>query len=167
MQINFPNRLVRRATAPFFYVPDINNTLMASNLDNPALYEPYGSWEYWPNRVAERYQGPQNSILALPDKSIAPNSGGGTNVTSAAVASGVSGSSPQPVAASAAVAAATGAPMGPTTLVAPLPSITQSPSAPVIPVQAPCPSVNSWVSQNPMLAGLAVIGAFLFVGHMR
>jgi len=168
MQINYPNSNVRRATAPFWYVPTINNTIQAAGLDNPALYSPYGTQWYWPNEIANRYasqfQGSQNNVLNVADNSIAPNSGGGTNVTSAAIASGFSGT---PAAGSPGTAAASGAPIGPATLVAPLPSITQSPSAPPPVVQAPCNSVDSWVSQNPMLAGLVVLGAFLFVGHMR
>lgn len=166
MQINYPNEHVRRSTVGFWYAPDLENSLQA--MDVPSIYAPYGTYEYWPNAVAQAYQGSQNGVLNIPDNSIAPNSGGGTNVTSAAIAAGFSGASGAPPAESVGTAASNGAPLSPVTLVAPLPSITQTPTAPTpaITLQQ-CSTVNSWINQNPMIAAVGILAAYLFLGGMK
>ena len=163
MQINYCNEKDRRATAPgYAWLPNVENSLRA--MDVPPIYAPYGTPEFWTNQIAAKYQGSQNAVLNTPDTSISPNSGGGNNVTSAAIAASYGvGDAPAP---SAAVASATGAPLAPASLVATMPSITQSPAAPPPPV-APCNPVDSWVSQNSMLAGLGIIAAFLLFGGHR
>lgn len=157
MQINYPNENVRRSTASFWWVPTIENSLQA--MDTPVVYAPYGTAQFWPNGTV---RGPQNgnSVLNVPDKSLAPNSAQGNTVAGAAIASGFGDAPP---AASPAAATASGQNIGPVSLVAPMPSITASPQAPA-PPPIPCNSVNTWVSENPMLAALSVLGVYFFLG---
>ena len=161
MQINYCYSDVRRSTAPgFMYAPSIENTIQ--DMMVPPIYAPYGTYGYWPIRTARN----GNSVLSKPDTSIAPNSAQGNSVAAAAIASSF-GVGDAPPAASPASAQATGQAMGPVTLVAPMPSITPSPNA-VAATPAPvCNSVDSWVSQNPMIAALGVLGVFFLMGGRR
>lgn len=158
MQINYPNEYVRRATASFWWAPSIENSLQA--MDTPVVYAPYGTAQFWPNGTV---RGPQNgnSVLNVPDTSIAPNSAQGNTVAASAIAQGFGDAPP---ASSPAAATSTGGTMGPVTLVAPMPSITNSPQNTTPPPPVPCNSVNQWVTQNPMLAALSVLGVYFFLG---
>lgn len=159
MQINYCNTNFRRATAEFWYPPSIDNTLRA--MDVPPIYAPYGTPEFWPNGTIRQTMVQQTT----PDTAfLGQNSAQGTTVASAVAMQGFG--DPGSPAASPAIAAATGQSMGPATLVAPMPSITPSPQpalpAPLPPV--PCNAVSEWVSGNPMLAALAVLGTYLMLG---
>jgi hypothetical protein len=164
MQINYPNEDWRRATAQFWYVPDIQNSIQ--DMMVPPVYAPYGTIGFWPNAVATKplmFSGSASGVLNTAANNatsgIAPNSGAGTTVASSAVASGLADAPP---AASVQSAQFTGNPIGPTSLVAPLPSITQSPSAPPVPVMS-CNSTDAWVAQNPMIAALGILGVYVLL----
>jgi len=157
MQINYCNDSVRRATGGFWYAPSIQNSLQA--MDVPPIYAPYGTYGFWPNATVT-----QNSVLNTPDTSLAPNSGQGNTVASAAIASGFGDAPP---ASSPAVATATGQSMGPVTLVAPMPSITPSPQV-VTATPAPvCNTMDAWVNSNQLLAALGIVGWYLLLGGKR
>ncbi len=149
MQINYCNSNVRRATAGFWYAPTIQNSLQAQ--DVPPIYAPYGTDQFWPNAT----------VTNVPDRSIAPNSGNGNSVASSMMASGFAGTPP---AASPAVAAATGQDMGPISLVAPMPTIT--PRQDNVAATPACNPIDTWVTSNPLMAALGIVGVFLlFGGH--
>ncbi len=147
MQINYCNSKVRRATAGFWWAPSIGNSLQAQ--DVPPIYAPYGTPEFWPN----------STVTATPDTSIAPNSGQGNSVAASMMAAGFSGTPP---AASPAVAAATGQDMGPISLVAPMPTIT--PRQDNVAPASTCNPIDTWVTSNPMMAALGIVGVFLLLG---
>lgn len=147
MQINYCNSDVRRATAGFWYAPDIGNSLQAQ--DVPPIYAPYGTYGFWPN----------GTVTDTPDRSIAPNSGQGNSVAASMIAAGFSGAPP---AATPAVASATGQQMGPITLVAPMPTIT--PRQDNVAPASTCNPVDAWVTGNPLLAALGIIGVYLMLG---
>jgi len=157
MQINYCNESVRRSTAGFWYAPRIDNTIQA--MDVPPIYAPYGTKYFWPNATVRTQITQTTPDTAL----VAKNSGKDITVASAVAMNGF-GDASAPPAASPATAAATGQSLGPVSLVAPMPSITAPPNT-VAPTPAPvCNSVDSWVSANPMLAALGVVGVFLFFG---
>lgn len=162
MQINYPNESVRRATVGFAWNPSIENTVQA--MDVPPVYAPYGTPEFWPNRVA-MLRGSQNSVLNTKQSGLlAPNTAQNNTVRAAAAVSGLADAQ----AASTPAAAASGAgAMGPITLVAPMPSITQSPLATTPAPPVPCNGVDTFVSQNPMLAAFGVFAVFLMLGGKR
>lgn len=163
MQINYDFYDARRSTSPgFWYPPSTANTIQEQNV--PVLYAPYGAPGYWQNETASRFKGSQNAVLNKRAQSLAPNTATANNVLSSAIAAGFAGLGADSPAASAIAAGVTGQALGPLSLVAPMPSITRSPSATQV---VTCNPVDSWVSSNPMLAGLAVIGAFLFFGGRR
>ncbi len=156
MQINYPNSRVRRATAEFWYPPSIDNTLRA--MDVPPIYAPYGTDQFWPNAIVSMQQ------QTTPDTSIAPNSGKSITVAGSVAMQGFGDASVSP-ASSPAAASATGQPIGPVSLVAPMPSITPSPQAvTATPPPMPCNPVSQWVTSNPLMAAAVIAGAYYFFG---
>lgn len=155
MQINYCNSKVRRATGGFWYAPSIQNSLQA--MDVPPIYAPYGTYGFWPNTTVKNQ-------LSTDSATLAPNSGQGNTVASSAIASGFGDAPP---ASTPAVASATGQPLGPVSLVAPMPSITPSPNLVTATPPPACNSMDAWVNSNPMLAALGIVGVFLLLGGKR
>jgi len=170
MQINYVNDNVRRATAPFWYAPDVENT--AQDMDVPPVYAPYPRYGYWPDRAKR---------ISPANASIAPNSAQGTTVASSlgdtSVLSGGYASTPQDTVvtglcvggygpgcpAPAAPAPVTSIPssppaLTPRALVAPMPSIIRPLNPPPAP-SATC-EISDWVSNNTGLAVLAAVAIF-------
>lgn len=103
-------------------------------MDVPPVYAPYGTPGFWPNATV---------------REIAPNSGQKTSVAASAL-KGLHG------------AVDTGHPLNPISLVAPMPSITPVPAS--VSDTPACNAVSAWASGNPLLAALAVVGTYLFLG---
>ena len=139
MQINFDN-YNDLTYAGFSNAPQIYNASQA--VENPAIYAPYGTPGFWqPASVS----------------SVAPNSGALNTVRGAMSArSSALRAASMPPPATPAIAAATGQPLGPITLVAPMPSITAVPNALPGPSGAAC-----WINSNPALAvALSLLGVW-------
>ena len=95
--------------------------------------------------------------------SVAPNSGQGTTVATSALA-GLSADAP--AAANPDQSIATALPIGPVSLVSPLPSITP-PRPDQVTGADPCP-ISNWIANNPAVAALSAIGIFLlFAGGKK
>ena len=156
MQINYCNFKEIGPSPLYWGSPSVDNSLRA--MDGPAVYAPYGTPGYWKVHSTP----PAVSYLQ-------PNPAMANSPMASAIRAGLLGDVPP--ASSPDTAAAAALPLGPISLVSPMPSITQPSqdqvsTTSVPPAQTPptC-SISTWVSNNPALAALAAVGVYLFMSQ--
>ena len=159
MQINYANYNDLRS-AGFWNYPQLYNAVQDINV--PPIYAPYGTPGFWQPATTMGL----GRLAALPasSASLAPNSGSINTVRGAMMASNSAAMAAQAPASTPDQALATGSPIGPISLVTPMPSITAIPNpAHSPPAPASWCGWDSWVAANPWWAGLIAVGTFMLI----